>query len=111
MTTTQTRTEGMVGVQRRTGGAPRSLRLVGGLFLCTSGIHVGIVSADPSMRSSGSREAPAAARPAPAPGGVAARLGWMGLIAFHVLLVLFGWGFLFWSGPVLTFLVWVAVRD
>lgn len=44
-------------------------------------------------------------------GGTAARAGWCGVIAFHLLLVLFGWGFLLWSGPALAFLVPAAVRD
>ena len=44
-------------------------------------------------------------------GGAAAKVGWVGVIAFHVGLMLFGWGFWFWSIPVLAFLVWAARRD
>lgn len=32
-------------------------------------------------------------------GGALAKVGWVGTIVFQALLVLFGWGFLFWSVP------------
>ena len=44
-------------------------------------------------------------------GGTAARWGYAGVIAFHVALMLFGWGFWMWSVPALVFLVWLARRD
>jgi hypothetical protein len=44
-------------------------------------------------------------------GGTWARVGWVGVIAFHVALMLFGWGFWIWSVPVLVFLVVAARRD
>jgi hypothetical protein len=44
-------------------------------------------------------------------GGPAAKVGWVGVIAFHVALMLFGWGFWLWSVPALVFLVWAARRD
>jgi len=44
-------------------------------------------------------------------GGRAARLGWVGVITFHVLLLVFGWGLWAWSVPVLCLLVPLAVRD
>jgi hypothetical protein len=44
-------------------------------------------------------------------GGTAAKVGWVGVIAFHVALLLFGWGFWLWSVPVLAFLFWAARRD
>jgi hypothetical protein len=44
-------------------------------------------------------------------GGSAAKVGWVGVIAFHVALLLFGWGFWVWSVPALVFLVWAARRD
>ncbi len=44
-------------------------------------------------------------------GGAAAKVGWVGAIAFHVCLMLFGWGFWLWSVPVLVFLGWAAHRD
>lgn len=44
-------------------------------------------------------------------GGTPARWGYAGVIAFHVALMLFGWGFWMWSVPALIFLVWLARRD
>lgn len=44
-------------------------------------------------------------------GGRAAKIGWIGVIAFHMVLVLFGWVFLFWSAPVLVALLLLARRD
>ena len=116
----------------------RARRFVGCFFLWTSGIHVGIVAAGTSFYRdfadaallgfvrSGWREvfmaAPHAWGLALAGGelligllllrgGPAARVGWVAAIAFQVLLVLFGWGFLLWSVPALAFLVPAARRD
>ena len=137
MTTFQVGDE-LTGPEQVIDGAPGARRFVAALYLWTSGIHVGIVAADtsfyrqfadqavlPLVRSSWRdvfMAAPVAWGLALAAGelalgillfrgGLAARLGWAGVIVFHVLLVLFGWGFLFWSGPALAFLVWAAVRD
>jgi hypothetical protein len=44
-------------------------------------------------------------------GGRWAKVGWVGVIAFHVLLMLFGFGFWLWSVPVLAALVPLARRD
>lgn len=44
-------------------------------------------------------------------GGRAARVGWVGVITFHLLLMLFGVGFFLWSVPALAVLVVAAVRD
>ena len=44
-------------------------------------------------------------------GGRWAKVGWVGVIAFNVLLVLFGWGFLLWSVPAVGVLTFLAVRD
>lgn len=44
-------------------------------------------------------------------GGPGAKVGWVGVIAFHAALLLFGWGFWLWSVPALVFLVWAARRD
>ena len=44
-------------------------------------------------------------------GGRAARIGWVGVLLFHVLLMLFGLGFWFWSLPVLAVLIPVALVD
>lgn len=116
----------------------RLRRFVGGFFVWTSGIHVGIVASGTEFyRPFADGAVVAAVRHAwrevfmAAPvgwglalaagelalgllllrGGTAAKLGWSGVIAFHLLLVLFGWGFLLWSGPALAFLVPAAVKD
>ena len=44
-------------------------------------------------------------------GGAPARLGWSGVIAFHVLLMAFGFGIWVWSLPALAFLVPAARAD
>ncbi len=44
-------------------------------------------------------------------GGYAAKIGWLGVIGFHLALVLFGWGFLIWSAPALAALVVLSWRD
>ena len=44
-------------------------------------------------------------------GGRAARWGWGGAIGFHVLLMLFGFGFWLWSVPALVALVVLARND
>jgi hypothetical protein len=112
--------------------------LVGGLFLVTAGVHVGLVSADaqvyrhfadnglfPFVRE-GWQDI-VMAHPAAwglllaagelvlgtllLVGGRAARWGWVGAIGFHVLLMLFGVGFWLWSVPALIVLVILARRD
>ena len=111
---------------------------VGGFFLWTSGIHVGIVAADPGLyrhfadgalipglaeawRSVFMTHAWAAGLVVAAGEAVLAlllmgrrpcrRVGWVGAIAFHVALMCFGWGFWLWSVPVLTLLVRGARHD
>ena len=44
-------------------------------------------------------------------GGGAAKVGWLGVIGFHLALVLFGWVLLIWSGPAIAVLVLLARRD
>ncbi len=44
-------------------------------------------------------------------GGRCATIGWVGVIAFHVLLMLFGYGVWLWSVPALVLLVFLARRD
>ena len=44
-------------------------------------------------------------------GGRPARAGWAAVIAFHLLLLVFGWGFWLWSVPALAVLVPLARRD
>ena len=121
-------------------GASRALsaRFVGMFFLWTSGIHVGIVAADPAFYrhfADGSLlpgltavwdsvfMAHAAASGLVVATGEALlaalllgprrwhRLGWAGTIAFHLALLCFGWGFWLWSVPALAVLVRGAVAD
>ena len=108
---------------------------VGGLFLFTGGIHVGIVSADPELYRNFAGAGPGWVADAwqqvfmAAPEtwglllaaaevtmgvlllshGLAVRLGWAGVIAFHVGLMFFGWGIWLWCVPALAVLV-VASR-
>ena len=44
-------------------------------------------------------------------GGAAARIGYVGVIAFNGLLLLFGWGFAAWSVPAICVLAWLAKRE
>jgi hypothetical protein len=44
-------------------------------------------------------------------GGKLARFGWVAVMAFHLALMLFGWGIWLWSVPVLAFLIPAARSD
>jgi HAMP domain-containing protein len=44
-------------------------------------------------------------------GGRAARIGWVAVISFHVLLLLFGWWIWAWCLPALALLVRLAQHD
>jgi hypothetical protein len=44
-------------------------------------------------------------------GGVWANAGWAGVVAFHLGLLLFGWGFWLWGVPALAFLVPSAITQ
>jgi hypothetical protein len=122
-----------------TGGHPSLGRsLVGGFYLVMGGVHLGIVSVDPQTYDAFADHAllpfvrdgwhqVVMAQPALwglclmagevvlgtllLVGGAAARWGWTGVIAFHVLLMLFGLGFWIWCLPALALLVWLARRD
>ena len=122
-----------VAATRRVGGP-----FVGGLYLVTGGVHLGIVAAEPGVYRHFAddaltpfvRERWADVFMA-APtfwglclmageiglgillllGGRWAKVGWVGVIAFQVLLLLFGSGFLLWSVPMLCLLGVLAVRD
>jgi hypothetical protein len=112
--------------------------VVGCFFLCTASVHVGIVMADPGFYGSFGDAAlfglvrrgwselfmahPASWGLAVAAGeavlgallllgGRAARVGWIGVLTFHVLLMLFGYGFWLWSVPALALFGWLAARD
>jgi hypothetical protein len=112
--------------------------VVGGLYLVTAGINVGLVVADPSVYGDFADESFLPVVPRlwqdvvmAAPtfwflllaagelllgvllllGGRAARAGWVGVVVFHLLLMLFGLGFWFWSVPALALLVPAARAD
>ena len=112
--------------------------LVGGFFLVTGGVHLGLVAADtevyrhfadhalfPFVRTGWQdivMAAPAVyglllmageitAGTLLLVGGRAARVGWVAVITFHVLLMVFGWWVWAWSLPALALLGWLAVRD
>src|SRR3954471_6253555 len=141
MTTTSARTTPARGLPPATVPPPhRSLarNVVGVLFVFTSGIHLGIVATDPEayrhfadgalfpfVRDSWDQ----IVMSAPGVwglllmagelvlgllllvGGRAARLGWYGVIVFHVLLMSFGFGVWLWSVPALVLLITLARRD
>ena len=113
-------------------------RFVGGFYLVMGGINAGIVAADPETYrtfADGSfwpfvtdtwrsvvMAHPVAWILALAAGevvlgllllrgGAAARVGWAGVIGFHVLLMSFGFGFWLWCVPALLVLVPVARAD
>ena len=114
-------------------------RGVGGLFLFTAGVHVGLVGADPQVYAGFADAAlvPGVrslwddvflARPALWGLAVAAleltialllllgrgrwlRLGWAAVIGFHLALMTFGWGFWLWSVPFLALVLPAAVVD
>jgi hypothetical protein len=112
--------------------------LVGGFFLTMGGVHLGLVAADPQVYRHFADEAlfgfvrdgwqqivmadPAiyglllmvgevALGTALLIGGRPARAGWIGVIVFHALLLLFGWWAWVWALPALLLLVWLALPD
>jgi|tagenome__1003787_1003787.scaffolds.fasta_scaffold20914278_2 hypothetical protein len=126
----------------RAAGRPRRAglgrQLVGGFFLVTGGVHLGLVAADPQVYEhfadhgllaivrSGWHDIFMAtpsfyglllvageitAGTLLLIGGRAARIGWVAVIAFHVLLLLFGWWTWAWCLPALALLGWLARSD
>ena len=112
--------------------------IVGSFFLWTSGIHVGVAAIDPESYRHFADSAVMAwvergwneifmANPRAwglavaagelilglllLSGGIAAKVGWLGVSGFNVALVLFGWAFLIWAGPAVAVLVLLARRD
>jgi len=112
--------------------------VVGGFYLCMGGVHIGLVSADPEVYRHFADDALVGfvrdgwrdvfmAQPAVfglllaageivlgvllLRGGRAAAGGWVGVVAFHLLLMLFGFGIWVWSVPALALLVHLARRD
>ena len=121
-------------VVRRHWGGP----VVGGFYLSIGGVHLGLVAADPQTYRHFADEGLFAFvrtgwqdvfMSAPAVfglllalgetvlgvllllGGRFATVGWAGVIAFHVLLMLFGFGFWLWCLPALAVLVTLARKD
>ena len=113
-------------------------RFVGGFYLVMGGINAGIVAADAETYRTFADGAywpfvtdawrdVVMAHPVPwilalaagevvlglllLHGGAAARVGWVGVIAFHLLLMSFGFGFWLWSVPVLLVIVPTARSD
>ena len=114
---------------------PRRLRptrrLVGGFYLSMDGVHLGIVAANPSLRILRAKRSfrvheirmepdlhgspshlgigPCGRRnhdwPVPADWRQVCPLRWGAVIAFHLALMLFGWGIWTWSVPALEFLI------
>lgn len=135
MTVRETTTLPEVAVGRRTSlGAA----VVGSFYLVMGGVHLGIVAADPqTYEGFGQRGLLGFVRSGWTDivmanptvwglllmagevtlgtlllrGGRAALLGWIGAIAFHALLMLFGWWVWLWSVPALAVLVPLARRD
>lgn len=119
--------------------AARSRRFVGGFYLSMGGMHLGIVAADPEFYRQFADQAlfdfvrtgwTEIVMANPAVWGLllfagetvigllmlsaragAVRAGWLLVISFHLLLVLFGAQALIWSVPVLAVIVPLAVRD
>lgn len=117
---------------------PRATTIVGGLYLVAAGSHVGLVSADPTVYAGFAEQGLfgfvrsgwadiVMANPRPwiyllalgeaslgallLTGGRASRVGWVGVLAFHALLLLFGWGFWLYAVPAGALLAWLALRD
>ena len=112
--------------------------LVGCFFVMMAGVHLGLVAADPSVYRHFADEALFGfvrtgwrevfmADPAfwglcvmtgelilgalLLVGGRVATVGWVGVLTFHVLLMLFGPGFWLWSVPAVALLLFLARRD
>jgi hypothetical protein len=111
---------------------------VGAFYTCMAGVHIGIVTADPHEYSDFASQSPwGLIRTAWADifmanpqfwglfaagleiflgvlllvGGRPAKLGWVGVICFQFPLILFGWGYLWWSLPAATALFLAARHD
>lgn len=124
-------------VPRRT-ATPVGRLVVGGFYLSMGGVHLGISAADPqAYRPFADAALFAFVRNGWADvfmanprfwglclfagetvlgvllltGGRAAKVGWCGVIAFHVLLMLFGFAAWLWCIPALAVLVTLARRD
>lgn len=122
----------------RTGRSALGRSVVGGFFLVMGGVHLGLVSADaqvyrhfaddglfgfvrtgwsdivmahPAVYGLLLMAAEVTAGTLLLVGGRAARVGWVAVIAFHVLLLVFGWWIWAWCLPALALLTWLAAGD
>ena len=122
------------GGRRRHWGGP----VVGGFYLSMGGVHLGLVAADPEKPIDTLPTPDSSLRPRRLAGdlndqsavfgqllmvgetalgillllgGRFATVGWAGVIAFHVLLMLFGFGVWLWCLPALAGLVYLARKD
>lgn len=125
---------GQAPPRRRHWGGP----VVGGFYLTMGGVHIGLVAADTDVYRPFADAALFGfvrdgwqnvfmAQPAVfglllaaaevtlgvllLVGGRAATLGWGGIITFHLLLMLFGFGLWVWCLPALALLTYLARRD
>ena len=125
---------GRTSATRHVSGAP----VVGGFFLVMGGVHLGLVASDTGVYRDFADHALFGfvrtgwgevfmADPAVwalllmageltlgtllLVGGRARQVGWVGVIGFHLLLMLFGWWAWAWSIPALAVLVTLALRD
>ena len=112
--------------------------VVAAFYACMGGVHIGLVAADPQVYAGFADSSPwewvrvawadtFVAHPIVwglfvaflqvglaallLTGGRAAELGWVGVVAFQIPLVLFGWVYLLWTVPVLTALIVSARAD
>ena len=117
---------------------PIARKIVGGFFLVMGGVHLGLVAADADVYREFAADALfrfvadswqeiVMARPelyglllmageialgtTLLIGGRAAYVGRSGVITFHVLLLVFGWGIWLWAIPALAVMVPMARRD
>ncbi|CUR62016.1 membrane hypothetical protein [metagenome] len=138
MSTTIERSARLSAPVQRTRRAASARHVLGGFFLVMGGLNAGIVAADPQTYLTFADGAfwpfvTTAWRDLVMPqphawflalaagevvlgllllrGGPAARMGWSGVIAFHVLLMAFGFGIWVWCLPALAFLVPAARAD
>lgn len=126
------------GRQSQVGRRPRGGPVVGGFFLSMGGVHIGLVTGDTETYRPFADEALFAfvregwqevfmAQPALfglllaagetvlgvllLVGGRCATFGWAGVIGFHLLLMLFGFGIWLWCLPALAVLALLARND
>lgn len=128
--------EGVPRTERR--WPPGFTVAAGAFYTCMAGVHLGIVAADPQEYATMPSDSPwGFVKTAWADifmanpqfwgmfaagleillgvllllGGRASKLGWVGIIAFQLPLILFGWWYLVWSVPAATVFFLAARHD